>query len=72
LTSQHITVHQADAAGISRTLVTLASHPNRLMPQHITLYRSAAEKRTIKQSDSTPRYQLPVWRGVITSDYQRP
>jgi hypothetical protein len=48
--------------------VPVVSHPNRLMPQHITLYRSAAEKRTIKRSDPTPRYELPVWRGVITSD----
>jgi hypothetical protein len=32
------------------------SHPNRLTPQHIALYRSAAEKRTIKQSDSTPQH----------------
>jgi hypothetical protein len=46
--------------------VTAVSHPNRLMPQHIALYRSAAEKWTIKRSDSTQQYQLPVWRGVIT------
>jgi hypothetical protein len=42
------------------------------MPQHIAIYRSVAEKRTIKRVDPTPRYQLPVWRGVITSDCQRP
>jgi hypothetical protein len=52
--------------------VAVLSHLNRLRPQHIALYRSAADKRTIKQSDSAPRYELPVWRGVITSDRQRP
>src|ERR1700742_2188619 len=36
-------------------LVMVVSHPNRLMPQHIALYRSPAEKRTIKHSESTRR-----------------
>lgn len=71
LTSQHIMVDQRDAAGPAAWR-RWVSQPNRLKPQRVALYRSAAEKRTIKHSDSTPRHQLAVWRGVVTSDCQRP
>jgi hypothetical protein len=64
-------VRRATAWGEPCGPLTVVSHPNRLMPQHITLYRSAAEKRTIERRDSTPRHQLPLWRGVITSNCQR-
>jgi hypothetical protein len=69
-----VTTHNGGAKGSRgpRGLATVVSQPNRLKPQHIALYRSAAEKRTINNSDSMPRHQLAVWRSVIASDCQRP
>src|SRR5580693_5334956 len=56
LTSQHITVRRADAEKSPAARRGWCHTQIGLMPQHIALYRSAAEKRTIKRSDPTPRY----------------